>query len=56
MDILIKETVAKYMESNNVYVSNNGAGDYTVSILYKNSIWPVEKCIGRFLINKVKYV
>ena len=56
MDILIKETVAKYMESNNVYVSNNGVGDYTVSILYKNSIWPVEKCIGRFLINKVKYV
>ena len=56
MDILIKEIVSKYMESNNVYVSNNGDSDYTVSIIYKNSIWPVEKCVGRFVINKVKCV
>jgi hypothetical protein len=55
-DELIKETVAKYMDSNNVYVSNNGKGDYSISVLQKNSIWPVEKCVGRFIISKVKYV
>lgn len=55
-DDLIKQTVAKYMNNNNVYVSNNGLGDYSVTVSYKNSIWPIEQCVGRFTINKVKYV
>ena len=55
-DNLIKDMVAKYMDTNNVYVSNNGVGDYSVSVRYKNSIWPVEKCVGRFVIQKIKRV
>jgi hypothetical protein len=43
------------MDANNVYVSNNGVGDHTVSLMYKNSLWPVEKCVGRFVIKKVDY-
>ena len=51
---LIKKMAINYMDNNNIYVSNNKAGEYNLSITYKNSIWPVEKSLGNFVINKVK--
>jgi TATA-binding protein-associated factor Taf7 len=53
---LIQETVVKYMDNNNVYVSNNGEGDFSVSVLYKNLLWPIEKCVARFVIKKVRKI
>lgn len=55
-DNLIKETVSKYMDNNNVYVSNNGDGVQTVTVSYKNSIWPLERCVGKFVIKKIMCV
>jgi len=52
----IKKISIKYMDSSNVYVSNNDVGDYTVSILSKNSIWKIEETIANIKISKVGFV
>jgi hypothetical protein len=43
-----------YVENNNIYVTNNEYGQYKLSVKDKNSIWPIERSLGNFVINKVK--
>ena len=54
MDDIIREYTVKYMENNNIYVSNNSVGNCNVSIIPKNSVWPIEKNIGNFSIKKIR--